>query len=91
MVLRRRNPRLSGPGGVEQGLIAAGLRDALSRLDLEEGGQLALRFDRVVFQDVMVWISDQEAGWGYRIDTLRLLPTDDPGRVSVDMVIAPAR
>ena len=82
-------PEPVGAGALEQSLIEARLRDSLERLEQREGGRLALRFDNVVFRDAMIWMSAQDPRWGYGVETLRITPTEESGRVAVDLVLAP--
>ena len=78
-----------GASALEQSLISAGLRARLSAVDSREDGQISLRFDKVNFQDLMRWMSQQENRWGYDINTLRIRQTDAPGLAAVTLILDP--
>lgn len=93
--LTRAIPALSqspiGTSGVEQSLIAARLRPALSALSAEAGGTIDLRFDTVDFVALANWLSDMHPGWGYDITSLRLEAQEDaPGRIAAWITLRPA-
>ena len=84
-------PAPIGTSGLEQGLIAARLRPALSALSAETGGLIELRFDSVEFTALADWLSAAHPGWGYRIDRFRLEPQEQaPGRVAAWITLTPA-
>lgn len=79
-----------GASALEQSLRTARLRDWLSALETGGEGGIELSFDTVEFAPLMAWIETQEtAGWGYRIDALRLERTERPAMVSARLVLAP--
>lgn len=80
----------AGLSGLEQGLIAAGLRPALSELGTEAGGGVVLRFDSVDFTRLANWLSAAHPGWGYDIESFRFDAVDGPGRVAAWITLAPA-
>lgn len=78
-----------GSAGLEQSLIVAGLRRAVSDLAGDGTGAVTLRFDAVDFRKLVVWMSGAEADWGYAIARLRLRATDRPGQVAADLDLVP--
>ncbi|MEE2635211.1 hypothetical protein DD556_17550 [Phaeobacter sp. JL2872] len=81
-----------GTSGVEQGLIAARLRPALSALSAEASGSIDLRFDRVDFAALAHWLTTAHPGWGYEITQLRMEALDaDPGYVAAWISLSPAQ
>lgn len=61
-----------GTSAVEQGLITARLRPALSALSTQGDGEIDLRFDQVDFIRLATWLSDAHPEWGYQISSIRL-------------------
>ena len=78
-----------GISGLEQSLVAAGLRPQVSELSAQSGGGVRLRFDAVQFTRLANWLSASDPGWGYDIAALRLERTDAPGAVAADLTLAP--
>lgn len=79
-----------GSVGVEQSLVAAGLRGAVSELGSRAGDVLELRFDAVPFVPLASWLTGEEPRWGYRIAGLRLEALERPGMVAAQMTLVPA-
>lgn len=79
-----------GSAGLEQSLIAAGLRPAVSDLAGDGAGAVTLRFEAVEFRALMVWLTASDPGWGYVIERLRLRAGDRPGLVRADLALRPA-
>lgn len=82
-----------GTHGLEQGLIEARLRPALSALSTEADGIIDLRFDRVDFLQLAQWLSAAHPEWGYRIDSFRLealAAPEDAGRIAAWISLSPA-
>lgn len=82
-----------GSSGIEQGLINARLRVALSALSTTGDGGIDLRFERVDFIQLAQWLSQAHPGWGYHIDSFRLEALDaaaDAGRVAAWISLSPA-
>lgn len=76
-----------GPGlvEVEQSLVEAGLRGAVTRLaNLGDGG-IDLRMEDVDFGDLAAWLDGLEAGWPLAIRSFRMVRAETPGRVGVDL------
>ncbi|WP_136439671.1 type II secretion system protein GspM [Pacificoceanicola onchidii] len=80
-----------GLSGIEEGLIAANLRGALTSIGTESGGVIALRFDSVDFVRLATWLSSAHPSWGYTIQTLRLEDIGAPSKVSARIELSPAR
>lgn len=78
-----------GMSALEQSLLSAQLRPAVSELANRAGGGIDLRFDRVVFVDLMGWLGAQDPGWGYDIVTLRLTRQPEPGMVTAEIQLMP--
>ncbi|MFW2541360.1 type II secretion system protein GspM [Primorskyibacter sp. 2E107] len=79
-----------GLSGIEEGLIAANLRGALTSIGTESGGVIALRFDSVDFIRLASWLSSAHPEWGYRFQTLRLEDIGQPSRVLARIALSPA-
>ncbi len=80
-----------GISGIEQSLIAAGLRDAVTRLANRDSGGVELGFDVVEFRALSDWLETQTTAWGYQIDAFRFDATDTPGSVAATFLLEPAR
>ncbi|UWQ93535.1 type II secretion system protein M (plasmid) [Rhodobacteraceae bacterium M382] len=78
-----------GISGLEQSLVAAGLRTAVSELGGQADGRIELRFDRVPFTDLAGWLSHSDPDWGYDITAFRLERGEEPGLVAVDLTLEP--
>ena len=78
-----------GISGLEQSLVAAGLRPQVSELSAQSGGAVRLRFDAVQFTRLANWLSASDPGWGYDIAALRIERTDAPGAVAADLTLDP--
>ena len=78
-----------GISGLEQSLVAAGLRPQVSELSAQSGGAVRLRFDAVQFTRLANWLSASDPGWGYDIAALRLERTETPGAVAADLTLDP--
>jgi type II secretory pathway component PulM len=79
----------AGLGGIEDRLIDAGLRDAVSQLANAQGNRVALTFESVAFEALMPWLEGIEAEAGYRVASLTITRTDDPGAVDADLQLEP--
>lgn len=82
-------PAPIGTGGLEESLIAAGLRGAVAELSADGAGIVSLRFDDVAFDRLADWLTGAEASWGYDIAAFRLEATDRPNRVAATLRLAP--
>ncbi|TCK99857.1 type II secretory pathway component PulM [Shimia isoporae] len=85
----QKSPPAIGASGVEQTLISSGLRESLSGLSDPGDGTLALRFDEVAFDALILWLSNSEAVWGYELNSFRLERTDVSGVVSAELALHP--
>ncbi|WP_204115949.1 type II secretion system protein GspM [Shimia biformata] len=70
-----------GLGGVEESLVAAGLRDAVADLGAGADGGIELRFAAVEFTALMRWLSEADPRWGYEIIDFRIEASDTEGLV----------
>lgn len=77
-----------GLGGIEERLIGAGLRDAVSLLTTVQGDAVSLTLADVSFNALMDWIDAVERDAGYRLAALRL-ERGTPGLVSADLRLEP--
>jgi general secretion pathway protein M len=84
----RRAPPI-GISGLEQSLVAAGLRGQVSRLGGTGDGRIELGFDAVEFDALAGWLSRSEPTWGYEIAALRLQRGAAPGQVAAELVLQP--
>ena len=78
-----------GSGGIEQSLIKAGLRGAVSALATRAGDEVELSFEEVPFVPLAGWLSRMDPGWGYRIGSLRLEALERPGLVAARLTLSP--
>ena len=78
-----------GMRGIEEGLISAGLRDAVSDLSQDSSGRVSLRFEQVRFTRLMTWITETEPGWGYDLQTFRIEAAPVSGDVEASMTLVP--
>lgn len=81
--------RSAGLGGIESALIAAGLREAVVRLDNPTGMTVALRFDEVPFSPLMQWLDAVETGMGYSVSVLRVARGPFSGTVAAELQLEP--
>ncbi|MGH1424196.1 MAG: type II secretion system protein GspM [Pseudooceanicola sp.] len=82
---------VAGLAGLEQSLVASGLRKAVTGLTNRRAGQVDLRFDRIAFGALMPWLSGVEATAGYRPAAFVIEATDTPGVVAASMTLEPAQ
>jgi general secretion pathway protein M len=80
-----------GISGIEQSLIAAGLRDVVTRLANREGGGVDLGFEAVEFSALSDWLDRSTPIWGYKIDAFRLEATDRAGSVAASLLLEVAQ
>ncbi|MGC1497767.1 MAG: type II secretion system protein GspM [Sulfitobacter sp.] len=78
-----------GSSAIEQSLIDAGLRDAISDLSASEDGTIDLRFDLVRFTTLANWISANSRTWGYAMTNFRFEATQTDGKVSATLTLSP--
>ncbi|WP_417525317.1 type II secretion system protein GspM [Marinovum sp.] len=77
--------------GLEQSLVAAGLREAVTALSNQGADRVALRFERVSFDGFMRWFAALEATAGYRPENFTIEDAGTPGHVAVALVLEPAQ
>jgi len=63
-----------GISGLEQSLVLAGLRPAVTALAAATEGGVELQFDQVEFTALAAWLSQSQPSWGYEIQSFRLQP-----------------
>jgi type II secretory pathway component PulM len=78
-----------GLSALEQSLIGADLRRAVTGLADRGGGSIALRFEAVDFALLMGWLTAQDPGWGYDIASFRLERGAEPGIVAAELLLDP--
>jgi len=78
-----------GISGIEQSLVAADLRTAVSALTNQPGGRVELRFDTVEFGVLTDWLNAMEAEWGYELGAFTLTKLEEPGLVAADFLLEP--
>lgn len=78
-----------GASAVEQTLIDARLHAWLKSFDTDDDGGIRLRFEDVVFEELMTWISAQDPDWGYEITTLAIQETSAPGLSIISLQLNP--
>lgn len=91
---RAETPIVSKPiglSGIEQGLVSARLRPAVSELVRQEDGGVTLRFDEVDFLRLARWLSNAHPAWSYQIAQFRLEALDTPGQVAAWLTLSPAQ
>lgn len=84
-------PAALGISGIEQSLIAAGLRDQVTRLANRDGGGIELGFDAVEFRPLSDWLDQTTQSWGYDIDSFRFDATDRAGTIAASFLLQVAR
>ncbi|RDD64026.1 hypothetical protein DU478_22335 [Thalassococcus profundi] len=78
-----------GLSALEQSLISADLRPAVTGLANREGGGIDLRFEAVDFAVLMGWLSRQDPGWGYDIAAFRITRGEELGVVAAELQLVP--
>lgn len=78
-----------GLAGIEQSLIEANLRPAVTSLGARGAGGVELVFERVDFLRLASWMSANHPGWGYDPVSYRFEATDQPGTVSAALILMP--
>ncbi|APE42078.1 hypothetical protein BOO69_00635 [Sulfitobacter alexandrii] len=79
-----------GSSAIEESLIRADLRPYVSELGVADGGVIELRFDLVKFTALADWISANSRTWGYDISSFRFEASQESGKVSARLSLAPA-
>ncbi len=75
---------------VEESLVGAGVREAVSQLSDREGGGMDLSFDAVAFAPLGAWLDDISPIWGLDITAFRIEAVS-PGLVSARFTLEPAQ
>jgi general secretion pathway protein M len=78
-----------GVGALEEGLVTAGLRRSVTRLQTGGDGTIALEFDAVDFIGLMHWLDSPAGPPEAQIDSLQILAAEAPGRVAVRLGLKP--
>jgi type II secretory pathway component PulM len=78
-----------GSRGIEQSLITANLRPAVSSIGVRDGGIVELQFEVVTFNRLANWLSANETTWGYDIAAFRFEAIDESGKVSASLTLTP--
>lgn len=79
----------AGMSGLEQSLVDAGLRAAVSSLSNQGADRVALRFDRVAFGRFMPWFAGLADTAGYTPESFSIESLGAPGYVAVALVLEP--
>lgn len=79
----------AGLSGIEQRLIAAGLRRRLSGLGSGPEETVELRFDSIGFEELGAFLMGAHPGWGYRLRSFRFEALETPGRAAAWITLAP--
>ena len=82
-------PPAAGMSGLEQSLVDAGLRAAVSSLSNQGADRVALRFDRVAFGRFMPWFAGLADTAGYTPESFSIESLGAPGYVAVALVLEP--
>lgn len=80
-----------GISGIEQSLIAAGLRERVTRLANRDSGGIELGFDAVDFRLLGDWLDQSADTWGYDIESFRLDSSTRAGVVAASLLLQVAR
>lgn len=77
--------------GLEQSLVAAGLREAVAALSNQGADRVALRFERVGFDGFISWFAALDETTGYRPESFTIEAAGTPGHVAAALVLEPAQ
>jgi general secretion pathway protein M len=78
-----------GSAEIENSLIAANLRSAVTALGVQGDGNIELSFDRVNFMRLANWLSATHPDWGYSIQSYQFDPDQDPGFAAARLILTP--
>ena len=78
-----------GISGIEQSLLRADLRAAVSGLAVRPDGGIDLGFDAVAFEQLTQWLYLTTSDWGYAFAAFRI-ERAEPGLVTAAFVLEPA-
>ena len=79
----------SGLAGIEQGLMAADLRQNIVELANRRAGEIEIVFAPTAFAALASWMESVERDAGYTISSLRIEAADRPGEVTAQVTLAP--
>lgn len=79
----------AGLSGIEQKLVAAGLRRQLSGLGSGAGDTLELRFASIGFDELGAFLMGAHPAWGYRLRSFRFEALETPGQVAAWITLEP--
>ncbi len=74
---------------LEGSLVAAGMRDQVSRLSNQGSGAVEIAFDDIDFDAFITWLETASDDWGYDFSRLSLERSDTPGRVAAFLALTP--
>lgn len=82
-------PAPIGISGLEQSLVATGLRGDVTRLADQGDGTILLGFERVRFLALTDWLTALVPSWGYEVAGFRFERGDAPDTVAAEFRLAP--
>ena len=80
----------AGIAGLEEALIADGLRSAVTALETTRNGGLRLRINDISFDVFGRFLEAAVNRLGYQIATLRITPLQRPGQIEASLDLVPA-
>lgn len=72
---------------VEQRALAGGLRERIASIAPQGVGQVRVVLPRVGFDEWLGWLGELQTRHGVRVESARIEAADDPGWVSVDVLL----
>lgn len=78
-----------GLSGIEDSLIAAGLRERIAMLANAQGDAVSMALRAVPFESLMAWIDTIRQTGGYRLTALQITRADTDGFVDAQLQLAP--
>lgn len=73
---------------IEARATAAGLRERIETITLQDGGRVRIVLPAVEFDAWMAWMGELQAAHGVRVESVRVEATDEPGVVRAEAVLA---
>jgi general secretion pathway protein M len=73
---------------VEQRALAAGLRERIESITLQDAGHVRVVLPQVAFDAWIGWLGELQTSHGVRVESARVEASGDAGMVSVDAVLA---
>ena len=80
-----------GISGIEQSLVAAGLRKDVAELANSGNGGVSLRFEAVAFTGLTDWLRQNEGSWGYDLEAFRFARGSRDDLVEAELRLVPAQ